>query len=122
MYAESGENEGDEDAGDDEDGDAPPLVPEQRGLQLVPRLEQQDREEDVEDEVAGEPERVQLQREADDQADEDEADDVRNADAPRQDGDGGGDDEQQDERLLGPRPSSRRETRGIIGGAGAAGR
>ena len=57
-------------------------------------------QEDVEDEVRGEAERVDVRHQAQHEADDHETDGVGHADPPRDDGDGGGDDQQEDERLL----------------------
>ncbi len=100
VHADGGQREGDEHAGHGQGQDPAPLIAQVARLEVEPRLEQQDRQEDVEDEVRGEAQRLHVRADADGQADERETDRVGHADAPRHHGDRRGDDQQEDDGLL----------------------
>ena len=100
VHPGAGDGEGDETPGHGERDDAPPVREQVPGLEVEPGLEQQDRQEDVEDEVRRERERVDAGDQAEDETDDHQADGVRDADTAGDDRHRGGDDEEEDERLL----------------------
>ena len=111
------DGEGDQDAGDGEREDAAPVGERCVRLEVEAGLEQQDRQEDVEDEVRREADRSSNVRDqAEGEADQHQTDGVGHADAPRDDGHRGGDDQEQDEGLLdrgGPPPSEARSVMAV---------